>query len=108
MSGLAEMAHMVNAASSALEKLSGSHGRCGNSRRKFLRSIYASINQARLRDVSMQEIAKSISASTGMTVSVDSLYYYLRKLREEEEAAAKKISRTIAEAKSECGAGKKP
>lgn len=107
MGSLAEMAHMVNAASSALEKLSDSHGRCGNSRRKFLRSIYSSINQARLRGASMQEIAKSISASTGMVISVDSLYYHLRKLKEE-EAAAKKISRTIAEAKPECGAGKKP
>ena len=47
--------------------------------------------RTRLRDPIAQEIAKSISASTGMTVSVDSLYYHLRKLREEEEAAAKKI-----------------
>ncbi len=100
MGDLAEMAQMVNTASSALEKLSGSHG-SRSARRKLLRSIYASINNARLRGASLKSIAESISASTGMTISETSLHYHLRKLAEEEKAAALRISRSIVENRAE-------
>ena len=96
MSDLAEMSHMVNAASAAFSKLEGDRG--GKAiRHKLIRSIYAVINEASLRVASLAAIAERISASTGMKLSELSLYYLPAKLTKEEIMAAMAISRNLAE-----------
>ncbi len=96
MGNLSEMAGKINVAAAAIRNLpSGRTGGDKEERLRIIRSLYSQIQDARLRGVSFNTLAETISDATGMKVSGVSLSKYILILKEEQEAAVRNISRTL-------------
>lgn len=96
MSDISELVPKINAAEAAITKLPGGKG-SRELKLKILRSLYPSIKQARLRGVTYQSLAKSISETTGLKMTAVSLKKYLDALNADAEETARKISKTISD-----------
>lgn len=94
MNDLAELAPKINAAEAAIVKLPGGRG-SRKLKLKIVRSLYASINQARLRGVTYEALAKSIAETTGIRMTGATLKSCIDTLSAETEEMAKKISRNL-------------
>ena len=100
MSNLSEMAGKINVAAATIRNLpSGRTGGDKEERLRIIRSLYSQIQDARLRGVSFNTLAETISETTGMKVSGVSLSKYILILKEEQEKAVRNISRTLADQK---------
>ena len=94
---LAEMAHMVNTASSEISKLKGGKYSRIEHKLKLLRSLHSDIEGARQRGVSYRALAKTISEATGVWFSDTTLAKCLKLLQQEEQTVAERMRRQLAE-----------
>lgn len=95
---IAELTGKINAATSAIQKLEGTgHGGAREIKLTVLRSLYGSIQEARVRGVSLDALAKTITSTVEMKISVATLRKYLLLLKVEEETAVQNMSKKLAE-----------
>lgn len=98
MASIAELTGKINAATSAIQKLEATgRGGAREVKLKVLRSLYGSIQEARVRGVSLDAIAKIITATVEMKISGVTLRKYLLLLKVEEETAVQNMSKKLAE-----------